>query len=127
MREKRARYWLILLVPAVVGLVWLYFTHGPKMTVEKNTARQTMQQRLEADGIYVNYANEPRLDEPFKNIFEWTIIIDGANLNPHKYRVDHPSDGIWIIGSTPEDERCYIFTNRTPPADIKELTEYFYR
>lgn len=127
MWKKGSRYWLLLLIPAVVSLAWLYFTSGPKMTVEKNTTGQTMQQRLEADGVHVSYADEPRLDEPFKKVFEWTIMLDGVNLNPHKYRADRPSDGIWIVGGKPEDERCYIFTNRAPPSSVKELMQYFYR
>lgn len=127
MREKRSGYWLLLLIPVAVGLAWLYFTSGPKMTVKKNTTRQTMQQRLEADNVVVSYGNKPRFDESFGGIFKWTIILDGVSFDQYKYSKDHPSDRVWITGNKPQEERCYIFMNRTPPSALNELTQYLYR
>jgi hypothetical protein len=126
MWAKGSRYWLLLLVPVVIGLVWLYFNSGPRMVVERNTTQQTMQHRLEADNVFVSYNNEPRYDA-FKEVFAWTILIDGVSFNEHKYSKDHPGDHVRITGNKPGEERCYIFTNRNPPVSINELTMYLYR
>lgn len=125
MYQPKAKYWIFAIACIVlISLAGLFYTNSPGFVVKNNTARQTMQQILEADGAYVSYGNSPRSDAPFKDVFSYVIIMDKISFNIHKYKEAYPGDGVWIYGNKPGEEQIYIFTHRIPPSSIKELQQY---
>ena len=125
MYRSRPRYWIFALaVVVLVSLAYLFYAMSPGFSVKKNISGQTMQQILEADGVFVSFDNLPRFDSPFKDVFTYAIILDDVSFNSAKYLRSHQSDGVWITGNRPGEERAYIFTNKSPPSSIKELYEF---
>lgn len=107
----------------VLASAWLFLKNRPRYNVEENRQGLTMQEYLEHQGEHVSFADAIRLDSPFRDIFNYIIIIDRVSFQAGKYHSDHEDDGIWCVGKL-EEARCYIFTNRTPPQELRSFYQY---
>src|SRR3990172_12453202 len=117
----KKRYWIVFVVAVVLSVTWLFFHNRPRYEVKENKERLTMQEYLQKNGEFVSFADLVRSDTPWKNVFRWIVKISRTGFNSEKYKLDHPENGIWCVGTRKEERGCYIFTNTVPPQELLQF------
>ena len=118
------KYWVLIAIVVAFVIMWLFFKNNPTYVVKENKELFTMQEYLQKNGEVVSFADFVRSDAPWRNVFRWIVKIDRTGFNSEKYKLDHPENGIWCVGTRLEETRCYIFTNKTPPQELREFYRY---